>query len=67
MKYAIYIGIILALGLAIFNITRVDFSRPFEGDSSIALVGVAACACAAVLLLILLLSKKIAQKAKLKG
>ena len=64
MKYAIYVGIVLALGLAIFNLTRIDVAHPFEGDSSIALIGVVACACAVLLLLILLLSKRIAEKTK---
>ena len=50
---------VLALGMAVFNATKIDFEAPVQGDSSVALIGVMASACAFLLLLILLLSKKI--------
>lgn len=62
MKYIIPIGILLALGLLIYNLTLLDFSNPLQGDSSIALIGVIACTCAILLLLILHTSRKIAEK-----
>lgn len=62
MKFIIPIGILLALGLLIYNVTILDFSNPIAGDSSIALIGVIACACAILLLLILRTSRKIAAK-----
>ena len=62
MKYIIPIGILLALGLLIYNLTLLDFSNPLQGDSSIALIGIIACACAILLLLILRTSRKIAEK-----
>jgi len=64
MKYIIPIGIILALGLLIYNATLIDYTAPFKNDSSIALIGVLGCLCAIVLLLILRVSRKIAEKAK---
>ncbi|ANH59365.1 MULTISPECIES: hypothetical protein [Dokdonia] len=62
MKFVIPIGILLALGLLIYNLTLLDFSNPLQGDSSIALIGIIACACAILLLLILRTSRKIAEK-----
>lgn len=54
----------LALGLAIYNMTLLDFNNLFEGDSLIACIGILASACAIVLLLIFSASKKIEQKIK---
>ncbi len=64
MKYAIPVGLLLSLGLLIYNVTLLDFSNLFGGDSKIALIGVLACACAVILLLILRTSRKIAEKHK---
>jgi uncharacterized membrane protein len=54
--------IILALGLIGYNVTLVDFENPFEGDSTVALIGIVASLCAIVLLLIFMTSKKIQKK-----
>jgi len=64
MKIFTTILIILAVGLMIFNITLLDFQNPFEGDSLIALVGIAAAFCAVLILLIFKMSKKIEEKLK---
>lgn len=64
MKYIIPIGILIALALLIYNATLVNYSSPFQGDSTIALIGVIACACAIILLLILRISRKIAAQHK---
>lgn len=64
MRYVIYIGILLAFGLGIYNATRIDTAHPLEGESSIALIGLVACACAILILLILKVSRRIAEKAK---
>ena len=64
MKYAILIGILIALALLVYNATLIDYSNPFQNDSSVALIGVIACACAIILLLILRTSRKIAAKHK---
>ena len=53
---------ILALLMAVFNVTKIDYDAPLQGDSSVAVIGVLASTCALLLLFILLLSKKIAEK-----
>ncbi len=58
--------IILALGLIAYNVTLVDFEEPFQGDSTIALIGIMASLCAVVLLLIYITSKKVENKLKNK-
>ncbi len=64
MKIVSYILIALALGLLIFNATKIDFDAPFEGDSTVAVICVLAAACVIVLLLILRTSLAIQQKSK---
>ncbi|MFY8181159.1 MAG: hypothetical protein ACOVLG_05225 [Flavobacterium sp.] len=64
MKIFTTILILLAVGLMAFNITLLDFQNPFEGDSLIALVGIAAAFCAVLILLIFKMSKKIEEKLK---
>ncbi|MFL1894209.1 hypothetical protein ACJRPK_00815 [Aquimarina sp. 2-A2] len=64
MKIFIYILIVLGIALMSYNITLLDTSNIFEGDSKTALIGVIAPACAILLLLILLTSKKINDKRK---
>lgn len=54
--------IILALGLIAYNVTLVNFNSPFEGDSTVALIGVMAPLCAIVLLLVYITSKKVQKK-----
>ncbi|TXN37461.1 hypothetical protein FVB32_04015 [Flagellimonas hymeniacidonis] len=60
----VIILILLALALIAYNITLVDFKNPFQGDSTIALIGIVASLCAVVLLLIFTTSKKIDKKLK---
>lgn len=64
MKIFTTILILVATGLIAFNITLLDFQNPFEGDSLIALVGIAAAFCAVLILLIFKMSKKIEEKLK---
>lgn len=64
MRIAIPIFITLAVILLIYNITQVNFSAPFQGESTVALIGVVGSTCAIILLLILLVSRKIAHKQK---
>ena len=54
--------IILAITLIVYNVTMLNFENLFEGDSLIALIGIAASLCAIVLLLIYMTSKKIQRK-----
>ena len=64
MKIFTTILIILAIALIIFNITLLDFNSPFEGNSIVALIGIAASFCAVFILLIFKMSKKIEDKIK---
>jgi hypothetical protein len=62
MKIFIYILIAIAAGLSVFNATRLDFDNLFEGESSVAAIGLLASICVILLLVILQLSKRIAKK-----
>lgn len=62
MKIFTSILVVLALALIVFNITQLDFQNPLEGDSAVALIGVAASFCAVLILLIFRISKKIEEK-----
>ena len=62
MKIFTNILVLLAVSLLVFNITLIDFQNPFNGDSVVALVGVAASFCAVLILLIFRISKKIVEK-----
>lgn len=65
MNTTLSIGLIVfALGLIAYNATLVDFENPLQGDSTIALIGVAASSCAVVLLLIFRVSKKIQKRVR---
>ncbi|WP_396165196.1 hypothetical protein [Flavobacterium sp.] len=64
MKIFTTILIVIAIGLVIFNLTMLDFKKPFEGNSMIALIGVVASFCAVFILLIFKMSKKIEDKLK---
>lgn len=59
MKIASIIFHIIAITLIIFNITKVNFETPFEGESVIALITILASICVILLLQILRLSKRI--------
>jgi len=64
MKIFTYIAVAIALGLIGFNLFQIDYSHPFEGNSTIALIGVVAGICAILLLLILRFSKNLLEKSK---
>ncbi|WP_313804831.1 hypothetical protein [Flavobacterium sp.] len=64
MKTFTYVLIALAAGLIIFNITLLDFSNLFEGNSMVALIGIAASLCAICILLIFRMSKIIDEKTR---
>lgn len=59
MKIFTTILLFLAFALIVFNITLLDFQNPFEGNSMVALIGIAAAFCAVFILLIFKLSKKV--------
>lgn len=62
MKIFTYILIFLAIGLIIFNITLLDFEHITEGNSMIALIGIAAAICAVFILLIFKTSAQLQEK-----
>ena len=64
MKYFTLFLVFAATALLIFNITKVDFNNPFNGESMVALITIVASLCVIVLMLILRISKKIEQKVK---
>jgi uncharacterized integral membrane protein len=64
MKIFTTILIVLAIALIVFNVTMLDFNKPFEGNSMVALIGILASFCAVFILLIFKMSKKIEEKIK---
>lgn len=55
---------VIAFGLIIFNVTKVDFNAPFNGESMIALITIVASICVIIMMSILRISKRIEQKVK---
>lgn len=64
MKIFNYVIIVLSLALIIFNFTKVDFDNPFEGNSTVALIGIVCGFCAIFLMLIYRMSKMVDEKTK---
>ena len=64
MKYATYIFVAIAIGLIVLNITKLDFTNLFEGQSLVALICIIAILCAVCLLFIYNTSKSIEDKSK---
>lgn len=64
MKIFTNILLFIAVALILVNIYLLDFNNPFEGDSMVALIGIAASFCAVLILFIFRMSKKIEDKLK---
>lgn len=64
MKIFTNILIFLAVALIVVNVFLIDFNKLLEGDSVVALIGIAASFCAVLILLIFRMSKKIEEKLK---
>ena len=64
MKIFSYVVIVVALALIIFNFTKVDFNNPFEGNSTVALIGIVCGFCAIFLIMLFRLSKMVEDKTK---
>ncbi len=64
MKIFTTVLVVIALALIIFNITLLDFNHLFEGNSIVAMIGIAASFCAVCILLIFRMSKIIVDKSK---
>jgi len=62
MKLFTNILVVLAIVLIVFNISLLDFKNPLEGNSMIAIIGIAASFCAILILLIFRMSKSIEEK-----
>jgi uncharacterized integral membrane protein len=67
MKIATIILSVIALGLIIFNATKLNFDSLFEGESIIAIIVIIASLCAIILLQILSTSKRIEKLSKQKN
>ncbi len=61
-KNFVIVLIVIAVALIAYNVTLINYENPFEGNSTIALIGIVASLCAIILLLIYLTSKKIQKK-----
>lgn len=66
MKIVSIILSIVALGLIGFNVTQLNFSHLFEGESIVALITIVLSLCAILLLQILRISKRIEKLSKQK-
>ncbi|WP_250435525.1 hypothetical protein [Hanstruepera flava] len=66
MKILNIILVVIALTLIGYNITQINFEKPFQGESLIALITILAALCAILLLRILVISKKIEKSIKSK-
>lgn len=64
MKILIYILIAFAIGMVVYNTTKLNFDHLLEGDSWVAAVCILAGLCAILALGILLISRNIAAKQK---
>lgn len=62
MKILIYLLLVIASALIIYNFTFLDFGNIFSGDSATALIGILASSCVVVLMVILLMSRAISEK-----
>lgn len=64
MKIFTIVLSVLALGLIVFNFTKVNFKAPLEDDSMIAVITIVASLCVIVMMSILRISRRIEQKTK---
>lgn len=64
MKILTLLLSLIALGLIIFNTTKLNWSSLFEGESIVALITIITSLCAIILLQILRLSKRIDKLSK---
>lgn len=59
MRIFTYILTVLAIVLIVYNLTLVNFSSPFEGDSIVAVITVFCGFCALILLALIRLSRRL--------
>lgn len=64
MKIFSYIIIALSVITIIFNATKIDFEKPFEGESTIAIIGIIASFCAILIVTLFRVAKKVVEQTK---
>jgi uncharacterized integral membrane protein len=64
MKIFTYIIIALSLITIVFNATRINFEKPFEGESTIAIIGIVASFCAVLIVTLFMVAKKVVEQTK---
>ena len=64
MKIFTYIIYALSLITIIINATKINLDKPFEGESTIALIGIIASFCAIVIVTLFMVSRKIVEQTK---
>ena len=64
MKIFTIVFTLIALALIVFNITKINFDTPFQGDSTVALITIFTALCGIILLQIFRLSKRIEKQSK---
>jgi integral membrane sensor domain MASE1 len=67
MKAFTYTLSIIAIILVVYNLTKIDYNSPLQGESAVALITVVAGLCAVLLLAILRTSRKIEKTLKKKS
>lgn len=64
MRIFSYIIIVLSIITIIFNTTKIDFEKPFEGESTIAIIGIIASFCAILIVTLFRVAKKVVEQTK---
>ena len=64
MKIFSYIIIVLSIITIIFNTIKIDFEKPFEGENTIALIGIIASFCAILIVTLFMVAKKVVEQTK---
>jgi len=62
MKIVSIVISIIAVALIVFNVTKVNFNNPFQGESTIALIEIISALIAIIILTIFTVSKQIEKK-----
>ena len=64
MKIFTYIIIALSLITIVFNATKINFEKPFDGESTIAIIGIVASFCAILIVTLYTVAKKVVEQTK---
>lgn len=64
MKIFTYIIIALSLLTIVFNATKINLEQPFEGESSVALIGIVASFCAILMVTLSIVARKVVEQTK---